>query len=49
MQQLTSLKDMSGNLYFACFNSNVIKTDSKGKILAYIGDDKLQRCIVGEC
>jgi len=38
-------KDMSGNLYFACFNSNVIKTDSKGKILAYIGNDKLQRCM----
>lgn len=37
-------KDIDGNLYFACFNSKVIKTDAHGKILAFIGNDKLQRC-----
>jgi hypothetical protein len=37
-------QDNNGYLYFACFNDKVIKTDKKGKILAYIGYDKLERC-----
>src|SRR3989339_145468 len=37
-------QDVNGNLYFACFTNKVIKTDKNGKILAFIGDDKLQRC-----
>lgn len=37
-------QDEFGNLYFACFNNKVIKTDKNGKILAFIGNDKLQRC-----
>ncbi len=37
-------QDTDGNLYFASFTNKVIKTDSNGKILAFIGNDKLQRC-----
>ncbi len=37
-------QDTDGNLYFASFTNKVIKTDSNGKILAFIGNDKIQRC-----
>jgi len=37
-------QDAEGNFYYSCFTNRIVKTDKNGKLLALIGNGKLERC-----